>query len=136
VAEIAGGDWPERARRSSVAHVAQDGVKTTPSAGIELLTDIKSIFDKRQVKVIFTTELLDELTKLDLRWRRFDGRKLARSLHSYGMQETNRDQRINSVVRKGYRVEYFEDAWSRYLPPGTTSATSATSATRRSENGE
>jgi Protein of unknown function (DUF3631) len=133
VAQIAGGDWPERARVAAVAHVAQDGVKTTPSEGIELLSDIKSIFDKRQVKAIFATELLDELTKLDSRWRRFDGRKLARSLHSYGMHETNRDQRINGVIRKGYRAEYFEDAWSRYLPPR---ATSATSATGRSETFE
>ena len=120
VAELAGGDWPERARVAAVAHVAQDGVKTIPSEGIELLTDIRSIFDKRQVKAIFTTELLAELTKLDSRWRRLDGRKLARSLQSYSMYETNRDQRINGVIRKGYRPEYFEDTWSRYLPPRAT----------------
>ncbi|BCP12376.1 hypothetical protein MINTM020_44740 [Mycobacterium paraintracellulare] len=136
LAEIAGGDWPERAQRSSVAHVAQDGVKATPSEGIELLTDIQSIFEKRQVKVIFTAELLDELTKLDSRWRRFNGRKLARLLHSYGVRETNRDQRISGVVKKGYRAEYFVDAWSRYLPPRATSATSAQSATDRSGNGD
>jgi hypothetical protein len=133
VAELAGGDWPERARVAAVAHVAQDGVKMIPSEGIELLTDIRSIFDKRQVKAIFTTELLAELTKLDSRWRRFDGRKLARLLHSYDIYETNRDQRINDVVRKGYRAEYFEDTWSSYLPPR---ATSATSATGRSDNGD
>ena len=31
VAELAGGHWPERARVAAVAHVAHNGVKTTPS---------------------------------------------------------------------------------------------------------
>jgi hypothetical protein len=60
------------------------------------------------------------------RWRRLDGKRLARLLQSYGMHETHRDQRIGTAVKKGYRREYFEDAWSRYLPPGATRATRAT----------
>jgi hypothetical protein len=123
VAEYAGGHWPERARVAAVAHVAHKGVKTTPSDGIELLVDIRAIFDRLQVKAIFTTDLLAELASMDPRWRRLEGKKLARMLHSYGMHETHRDQRIGTTVRKGYRREYFEDAWSRYLPPGATRAT-------------
>jgi hypothetical protein len=42
------------------------------------------------------------------------------------MTQTNKDQRIGGKVTKGYRREYFEDAWSRYLPSAATSATSAT----------
>ena len=61
-----------------------------PSQGIELLADIKAVFDKLQVKAIFTVNLLAELTSMDPRWRRLDGKKLARVLHSYGMNQTNR----------------------------------------------
>ena len=63
---------------------------------------------------------------MDQRWRRLDGKRLARTLHGYGMTQTNQNQRIGMRVTKGYRREYFEDAWSRYLPPGATGATGAT----------
>ena len=125
VAELAGGHWPERARVAAVAAVAADGVKTTPSPGIELLADIKAVFDELATEVVFTTTLLAALATIDQRWRRLDGKRLARRLHGYGMNQTNRDQRIGGKVTKGYRREYFEDAWSRYLPSAATSATSA-----------
>jgi hypothetical protein len=126
VAELAGGHWPERARVAAVAHVAHAGVKNVPTQGIELLADIKAVFEKLQVKAIFTVDLLAALTNMDRRWRQLDGRSLARTLQSYGMTKTHRDQRIGAKVTKGYRPEYFEDAWSRYLPPGATRATGAT----------
>ena len=62
---------------------------------------------------------------MDPRWRRLDGKRLARTLHNCGVNQTNKDQRIGGKVTKGYRPEYFEDAWSRYLPSAATSATSA-----------
>jgi hypothetical protein len=129
VAELAGGHWPERARVAAVAAVAADGVKTTPSLGIELLADIKAIFDELATEVVFTTTLLAALATMDQRWRRLDGKRLARTLHGYGMTQTNQNQRIGTRVTKGYRREYFEDAWSRYLPSAATSATGATSGT-------
>ena len=126
VAELAGGHWPERARVAAVAGVAAAGARAVPSSGIDLLADIKTVFDRRHVEKIFTTDLLADLTTLDQRWRRLDGKRLARMLHSYGMTQTNQDQRIGTRVTKGYRREYFEDAWSRYLPAAATSATPAT----------
>ena len=125
VAELAGGHWPERARVAAVAAVAADGVKATPSPGIELLADIAAVFNHRQVEAIHTTTLLAELASMDQQWRRLDGKRLARTLHNYGLTQTNKDQRIDGKVTKGYRREYFEDAWSRYLPSAATSATSA-----------
>ena len=136
VAELAGGHWPERARVAAVALVALDGVKATPSPGIELLADIRTVFDRLRVEVIFTADLLAELASMDPRWRRLDGRRLARMLHGYGVTQTNKDQRIGATVKKGYRREYFEDAWSRYLPPGATRATGATSATGEGNDDE
>ena len=110
VAELAGGHWPERARVAAVAHVAHDGVKATPSPGIELLADIRTVFGRLRVEAVFTADLLAELANTDRRWQRLDGRKLARMLYGYGVTQTNKDQRIGATVKKGYRQEYFEDA--------------------------
>ncbi|ORV86051.1 hypothetical protein AWC08_25140 [Mycobacterium gordonae] len=122
VAELAGGHWPERARVAAVAAVAADGVKNTPSPGIDLLADIKAVFDDLATEVVFTTTLLAELSSRDQRWRRLDGKRLARILHSYGIHQINKDQRIGAKVTKGYRREYFDDAWSRYPVSATASA--------------
>src|SRR3954452_18907692 len=43
VADAAGGDWPERARRSAVALVAASK-ESTPSLGVRLLADLRLIF--------------------------------------------------------------------------------------------
>ena len=47
IADAIGGDWPERGRRAALAI---SGGRREESAGIELLADIKAIFDARQVK--------------------------------------------------------------------------------------
>ena len=67
-----------------------------PTECIELLADIKAVFDQLQVKAIFTVDLLAELGNIDRRWRRLDGRGLARTLHSYGINETHLVQRIRA----------------------------------------
>jgi hypothetical protein len=131
VAELAGGHWPERARVAAVAAVAADGVKTTPSPGVELLVGIRAVFDELAgAPAIHTSDLLAELSDMDPRWRRLDGKKLAGMLHNYGMTDTNKDQPIGEKVTKGYRREYFEDTWARYLP----AATSATPATHEGDD--
>ena len=89
IAELAGGHWPERARVAAVAAVAADGVKATPSPGIELLADIKAVFDQLHGEAIFTANLLAELASMDPRWRRLDGKRLARMLHGYGINQTH-----------------------------------------------
>ncbi|MCX5044657.1 DUF3631 domain-containing protein [Aldersonia sp. NBC_00410] len=126
VAELAGGDWPERARVAAVADVAATGAQAIPSDGIDLLADIRATFDRLGVEVIHTTDLLAALATMDQRWRRLDGKRLARTLHDYGVTQANKNQRIGDKVTKGYRREYFATAWQRYLPPAATSATSAT----------
>ena len=69
-----------------------------------MLADIRTVFDRLKVEVIFTKDLLAELAGMDPRWRRLDGKRLARTLHSYGMNQTNKDQRIGAKVTKGYLV--------------------------------
>jgi hypothetical protein len=53
-------------------------------------------------------------------------RRLAQLLKPFGIR--SRDVRTNGS-KKGYKLEDFQDAWERFLPPSRPSATSATSAT-------
>jgi hypothetical protein len=62
VADVAGGDWPERARRSAVALVAASR-ESVPSLGVRLLADLRLIFD---ANAAMATE--DILAALNLRF--------------------------------------------------------------------
>ena len=54
VADAAGGDWPKRARAAAVALVAQSK-ESTPSLGIRLLADLRTVFGDRDA---MTTEAI------------------------------------------------------------------------------
>lgn len=121
IADIVGGDWPERARVSAVSLVSL-AKQSTPSLGVRLLSDVHAIFgDQEQM---FTTELLERLHALDespwgdLRGRPLDARGLARRLDPYGVKP--RQVRVLASTGKGYRREDFWDAWSRYLQAPVT----------------
>ena len=133
VADIAGGDWPDRARVAAVADVAgsRQGGETL---GIRLLADVRRAFADHQVDKLPTTDLLLYLNSLedapwgDLRGKPLDPRGLSRRLTKYEI--TPRNIRIGDQVHKGYVHDDLTDAWSRYLSPSSQgSATSATAAT-------
>jgi hypothetical protein len=130
--ELAGGHWPERARVAAIAAVAASGVKTVPSQGIQLLEDIKAVFDKDpRADRLLTETLLEQLRGLAPRWRTLDPMRLARLLSGYGVKP--REFRVGKgQVRRGYRREWFEDAWTRYVLPATR-ATPATKGTNDDE---
>jgi hypothetical protein len=131
IADLAGGDWPARARVAAVALVAL-AKQSTPSLGVKLLQDLCTVMgDAEQLP---TRELLDKLHALDespwgdLRGKPLDDRGLARRLSAYGIKPTT--IRTGTGTPKGYRRTDFHDAWSRYLPPLSLSpAANATSAT-------
>ena len=131
VADLAGGHWPERARVAAVALVAASK-RSTPSLGIRLLSDLRSLFG--EATAIPTERILTELHKLDeapwgdLKGKPLEARALARLLRPYDIKPTNL-RRLEGIV-KGYRREDLHDAWLRYLGPrADESATSATIAT-------
>jgi hypothetical protein len=132
VADAAGSDWPNRGRVAAVALVA-DSKAGTPSLGIKLLSDIRTLYS--HTYVMSTEDILKGLHAIpeapwaDLKGKPLDARGLARMLGKYNLKSKN--VRIGDSVPKGYAREDFEDAWSRYLePPPQESATSATSATQ------
>lgn len=118
IAELAGGEWPQRARVAAVTLVTL-AKESTPSLGVRLLQDMHAIFgDAEQVP---TRELLERLHALeespwgDLKGKPLDDRGLARRLSPYGIKPTT--IRILASTAKGYRRADFADAWSRYLSP-------------------
>lgn len=131
VADKAGGEWPERARVAAVALVAVSKV-STPSLGIRLLADIRSVFgDSLQMSSEqLVTELcsMDEAPWAEIRGNPLNKRGLAQRLRKYEVSSTN--VRIGNSIVKGYRREDLWDVWERYLPSSPKeTATSATSAT-------
>jgi hypothetical protein len=151
VADLAGGAWPDDARRSAVALVAAS-MGGGPSIGVALLQDMRSTFDEHGSDRLMTDQILKSLNDLEESpWasikrdgKALDARGLAQRLGRYGIKSRNvRDG--GGKVLKGYLREDFLDAWSRYLtaandldfvgennsvgPSPIGSATSATSAT-------
>jgi hypothetical protein len=117
VADLAGGDWPERARVSAVSLVSLSRDRRE-SLGIRLLADLRNVFGEESA--LSTEHILEELIKLDespwgdLRGKPLDARGLARRLKPYGTAPTQ--IRTNLKTLKGYRREDLHDAWERYLP--------------------
>jgi Protein of unknown function (DUF3631) len=73
VADLAGGEWPKRARVAAVALVA-DSKRSTPSLGIRLLADIRTVFTDRDL--MGTAQLLEALNDLDeAPWSEIQGGK-------------------------------------------------------------
>jgi hypothetical protein len=117
VADLAGGEWPKRARVTAVTLVT-DSKAATPSLGIRLLDDIRTVFGDRDA--MGSEELLKALRDLeespwgDLKGKPLDARGLANRLRQYEIRRT--DVRIGDWHGKGYKREDLWDAWRRYLP--------------------
>jgi Protein of unknown function (DUF3631) len=137
IAELAGEAWLARARRAALALAPQ--ADEDASLGVLLLGDIRTVFDRREVERISTADLIAALGGFEEspwgEWwldAKTDGmlrtapRRLAQLLKPFGIR--SRDVRTNGS-KKGYKLEDFQDAWERFLPPSRPSATSATSAT-------
>jgi Protein of unknown function (DUF3631) len=134
IADAAGGDWPERARVSAVTLVTA-AIAATPSLGVRLLADLRTVFSENPV--MSTHSIIDALIKLDespwgdLRGKPLDARRLSNLLKPYGVERTT--VRAGYEVAKGYRREDLHDAWTRYLQPpvevNQTKVTRVTEAT-------
>jgi len=119
VADIAGGDWPERARKSCLKFLAEKP-DSSVSLGVRLLADLKKVWPENAA-VMTTADILNGLAKqldeapwADLYGEGLKPRKLAQLLSDYDIK--SRDVRTAFGVRKGYRREDLWDAWLRYVP--------------------
>lgn len=128
VADLARGDWPQRARAAAVSLVGVSKAKP-PSLGVRLLADMRTAFGDADHKA--TAAILDALNAMedapwgDLRGKALDSRGLARLLARYEVRSCK--LRLGATTANGYRRVDLHDAWQRYLP--TSPDKSGTSGT-------
>ena len=125
IANMAGGDWPMRAREAALA-LSASGAREDDSLGVRLLGGIQTAFQKPGVDRLPTEVLLKALNEMEESpWGGFHegtgmtGRDLAGMLKRYDIAPKQIKFEVGG--RKGYEKEAFRDAFSRYLVlPETT----------------
>jgi putative DNA primase/helicase len=146
IADEAGGEWPERARKIAVTFSARD--EDGGSVGELLLADIRETFDEMKsgaVKLAHGVDAriaeTDRIRSIDLAriladkegrpWAEWGARRqglnahgLARLLRPFNIGPTTlRFHKVEkggatvSIPDKGYERQQFEDAFTRYLSP-------------------
>jgi len=115
VADLAGGEWPARARKAAVTLAAAAEQAAAEDLGQRLLADIRDPFADFTIGFMASRELTNRLTKLDdAPWHDLEltTRALSDRLRPYGI----RPRRNETGTTRGYRLEDFADAFGRYLP--------------------
>ena len=130
IADLAGSEWSERARRAATTISADE--EDDGSIGVRLLTDIATVFKGRVDQPnISTAGLISDLGEMaEAPWgdwfgKQITARQLAKWLNPYGIK--SRGIRLGDQTPKGYRREDFIDAWSRYTPDLSATAQQADS---------
>lgn len=121
IAQLAGQDWPQRVME---AYEALKGDHLDAEThGVTLLVDIRQFFEDRKTDRVFSVALAVYLAELEERpWAEWGkGKKpistnqIARLLRQFKIRPGTTRQGKDTF--KGYSLESFEEAFSRYLPP-------------------
>jgi hypothetical protein len=129
IADVAGGEWPQRARRAALALSAEQD-RDPDSHRVQLLADIRRAFDALGGDRLATAALLSRLTAdEEAPWTTYGkgdkplgAHALSRLLQPFGIR--SRTVRLpDGTTPKGYLREQFEDAWERYAPASPPSET-------------
>ncbi|MGH9740579.1 MAG: DUF3631 domain-containing protein [Candidatus Acidiferrales bacterium] len=120
IANLVGVEWLDAARRALVG-LCTEAQADDQSTGVQLLTDIRSIFGERDVDRLSSGELAESLAGIETspwgEWshgKPLTASKMARMLSRYGI--TPGTIRVESKTAKGYYLTDFEDAFTRYIP--------------------
>jgi len=121
IAELAGADWLKEATDAALALSGAD--TSTQSRGVQLLADIKSVFDDKKCKAILTEHLIQELcSDPEKPWLTYakgkpiTAKHLAGLLKEFGVHSGSVSDDSNSyITAKGYKKADFKNAFSRYL---------------------
>jgi hypothetical protein len=130
VADLAGGKWPDLARKAAVALIAA-GRETPNSLNLLLLSDLRTVFENNKEAVrkavpegLSTKVILEGLHALedaswrDLKGKPLDANRLAVRLRHYEVRSQNlRPDGTDTSQCKGYHLADLADVWRRYLPP-------------------
>ncbi len=126
IADIARGDWPKLAHIAAIMISTQED--SSPSVGIELLSDIQEIFDSQNLDRIGSTELIQRLCDDEEKpWATFNRgasirpRQIAKRLKDFNI--SSHTIRLGFSTAKGYLKSQFTDAFARYLTSKGNSVT-------------
>jgi Protein of unknown function (DUF3631) len=129
IAEAIGRPWPRRLAAALVELLTQ-AVPLEDDEAMVLLADIRSVFERRNLDRLATTDLLTELREIDgAPWHTWWSKRvedadkaaamrLAQSLRPFGIRARKVRVGADKPVQ-GFDREQFEDAWKRYLPAFT-----------------
>jgi hypothetical protein len=119
IADLAGGDWPEAARKA-IVRLCGEAQAGNESDSVRLLADIKGIFTGREPGEIPSADLCEALAQIETSpWAEWSkGKplskvKLSRLLKPFEIYPAQ----IRSGSARGYRLADFQEAFSLYLPP-------------------
>ena len=121
IAEVAGGEWPERARQAAVALVHADG--EGDSIRTRLLSDLRILFSEHGAAAIASRDICEALAQVeDGPWPSFNKGKpltqaqLARLLKPFGVSPMSiRPDGASDRTAKGYKLADLQDPFARYL---------------------
>jgi len=125
IADRLGGEWPAWARDAARLLSGPDR-RQDDTASTQLLADIQRIFDERRVDRLASEVIAGDLARLEDRpwpeWGRsakpITPRQIAKLLGPFEIRP--KTIRVGDHTLRGYHLEDFADAFSRYLPgPGS-----------------
>lgn len=118
IAELAGRDWPQRARSAAIR--LAEKTSESDSIRIQLLADIRILLEAADGPGLCTTDLLVRLCELeDHPWPTYsrdkpiNARQLANLLRPFGIKP---EVQHKLGQKRGYMKEDFQDTFARYLP--------------------
>jgi len=122
IASVAGEEWLTRAHEAAKA-ISKNNEENTVSQGVELLGDIKEIFDiPENGERMTTVQLLEGLnSNIEKQWatmnngRPMSARQLANNLKGYKIRPRSMRMCYGEPA-KGYHKAQFSEAWSLYIP--------------------
>ena len=119
LARLAGGQWPEWIKQDALT-ISSTKDDDSDSIRVQLLTDIQKIFEEKGDR-IFSADLISALAGMPERpWSEYHHgkpitqRQLANQLRQF--QVLSNTLRVGDDRAKGYTLEQFTDAFSRYIP--------------------
>jgi putative DNA primase/helicase len=122
IADAAGGQWPDRARKTAQAIAGTEAAHEAPDANTVLLADIRAAFERLRADRASSADLLAALCEDEeapwSTWNRgkpMSPKQLSTRLGEFGIVSGS-IRRANGSTPKGYYLDKFKDAFSRYLP--------------------
>ena len=131
IAELAGGDWPLRARGACLALTGED--PEDGRDGTQLLADLKAIWGADE-EHLFSTTIIERLCKIEESpWaelgrdrKPITQRGLAELLRPYRVKPKTVRERGVEKTSRGYSRSELADPWARYLRTSSDTANTTT----------